>query len=168
MNATLTRWTAAGAAALALAAAGGGFAAAATTPTKATVFTAQLKETGTHTGKASSGTFVGKLGKNGMMTYTLTFSGVTGHLNSALIQSGKTGATGALSVPLTAKLSKSPVTGTIKPTAALLTALRSGKATIWLEATEPPPPSPARPRPKAQLAGSPVSGGSWPRTPRCR
>lgn len=137
MNATLTRWTAAGAAAFALAAAGGGFAAAATAPAKAAVFTAQLKETGTHTGKASSGTFVGKLGKNGMMTYTLTFSGVTGHLNSALIQSGKTGATGALSVPLTAKLSKSPVTGTIKPTAALLTALRSGKATIWLKATKP-------------------------------
>ena len=73
MNATLTRWTAAGAAALALAAAGGGLAAAATAPAKATVFKAQLKETGTHTGKASTGTFVGKLAKDGMLTYTLTY-----------------------------------------------------------------------------------------------
>ena len=137
MNTTLTRWTAAGTAALALAAAGAGVAAAATTPAKATVFKAQLKETGTHTGTASTGTFVGKLAKDGMMTYTLTFKGISGHLSSALIQSGTTGAKGALSVPLTAKLASSPATGTIKPSAALLTALRSGKATIWLKATKP-------------------------------
>jgi CHRD domain len=131
-----TRWTAAATAALALAATAG--VAAGATSTTSQTFNARLVASGAQKGtKAPSGRFVGHLEKNGMLKYTVTFAGITGKLSSATIQTAKSGATGSSSIPLTAKLGSSPISGTLKPTKSLLAALRSGKASVWVKATKP-------------------------------
>lgn len=139
MNRTLARSAAAATAVLALAASGGLAAAATTNGSNVTAtYTAKLVATGGAKGsKAAAGTFVGKLMKSGKMTYTITYKGVTGHLNSALIQVGQTGKKGTVMTPLTGKLSASPVSGTLTPSKSLITALKDGKAVVWLKATKP-------------------------------
>ena len=136
MHRTLIRSAAVGATALAAAGLAGGVAAAAGSAAQATVFRAQLKESGGAAKSASSASFVGRLnGKT--MHYTITYKGLKGTPHAASIQVAKSGSTSALTVPLTGKLTASPVTGTVTPSAALLSALRHGTAIVWLKAANP-------------------------------
>jgi hypothetical protein len=139
MNRTLVRSAAAATAALAIAASGGIAAAASSNSSSVTAtYTAKLVESGGAKGsKAADGTFVGKLMKDGKMSYTITYKGVSGKLDSALIQVGQTGKKGTTTTPLTGKLKASPLSGTITPSKSLVTAFKDGKAVVWLKATKP-------------------------------
>jgi len=121
--------------------AGGGLAAAATapskttTPTKTTVFKASLVQKGVHLG-AASGLFTGTLEKNGMMKYTITFTGFKGTLSSAKIEPTKNGVK-VSTVTLSTKKPASPISGTFRPTAKELAAIKAGNASVLLAAIKP-------------------------------
>jgi hypothetical protein len=138
MNTKLTRWGAATGSALLLLT-GGGLAAAATKTatktTKTTVFRATLVQPGVKLG-AASGVFTGTLEKNGMMKYTITFTGFKGKLSSAKIEPTKKGVK-VSTVTLSTKKAASPLSGTFRPTAQELAAIRAGNASVLLAAIKP-------------------------------
>ena len=122
--------------------AGGGLAAAATTapsktttPSKTTIFKATLVQQGVHLG-AASGVFTGTLEKNGMMKYTITFTGFKGKLSSARIEPVKKGVK-VSTVTLSTNKAASPLSGTFRPTAKELAAIRAGDASVLLAAVDP-------------------------------
>jgi hypothetical protein len=84
------------------------------------------------TGASGAGSFSGKYvedKKGAVLTWTLTFSGLTGPATAAHIHSGKTGVAGNVIVPLCVNC-KSPMHGTTTISKSVISTIESGGAYV--------------------------------------
>ena len=85
-----------------------------------------------------TGTFTGTISAKRVLSWKLTFKGLTGPTAGAHIHLGKPGKTGPVAIVLCANVCKSPKSGRATLTAAQLKAIRSGGAYANVHTTKNP------------------------------